>query len=159
MRSARVRAGVGASLSLGHIHPLAPPAGRYGRLGVGDHGNIHTPRIVVNGLQSKRVTQVACGTFHTMAITEDGVVLSWGFGGNGRLGHGDLKHRLVPKAVQLMHGRGVTGASSSLLQTGMGKSDVEVDADAQRVRLEARVRGGGGGQRGEGVGAGGRYPR
>eukprot|EP00897_Mesotaenium_endlicherianum_P005438 jgi/Mesen1/4922/ME000246S04145 len=39
-------------------------------------------------LAGERVAQVALGAQHTVALTEEGDVLTWGAGGSGRLGHG-----------------------------------------------------------------------
>lgn len=43
---------------------------------------------------------VACGFSHTACVTDGGVLWSWGHGDDGRLGHGDLKARLVPEPVE-----------------------------------------------------------
>lgn len=39
------------------------------------------------GLKGVKVTKVACGTNHCVALSEEGDVYTWGFGGYGRLGH------------------------------------------------------------------------
>jgi alpha-tubulin suppressor-like RCC1 family protein len=44
---------------------------------------------VYGDLENKKVVNVACGFQHTVCVTEDGEVYSWGFGKNGALGHGD----------------------------------------------------------------------
>ena len=46
------------------------------------------------------MAQVACGRYHTIARTENGLVFTWGGGKNGRLGHGDEKIRAQPTWVQ-----------------------------------------------------------
>lgn len=46
------------------------------------------------------VAQVACGRYHTIARTENGLVFTWGGGKNGRLGHCDEKIRAQPTWVQ-----------------------------------------------------------
>ena len=40
-------------------------------------------------LEGKKVIHVACGFEHTVCVTEEGDVYTWGFGKNGALGHGD----------------------------------------------------------------------
>ena len=44
-------------------------------------------------------TQVACGAFHTVALTKEGKVYTWGSNFRGQLGHGgndtDLKYILT----------------------------------------------------------------
>ena len=44
---------------------------------------------LVEELRDYRVVQVACGDAHTVALTGDGLVFSWGGGGCGQLGHPD----------------------------------------------------------------------
>lgn len=55
---------------------------------------------------------MALGEYHSVALTEDGSVYTWGYGGKtgffnwmysqevGALGHGDKKHTFVPKKVE-----------------------------------------------------------
>ncbi|XP_057860903.1 ultraviolet-B receptor UVR8 isoform X2 [Cryptomeria japonica] len=42
----------------------------------------------VKPLNGLRIKMIALGSEHSLALTEDGEVLSWGLGENGRLGHG-----------------------------------------------------------------------
>ena len=44
------------------------------------------PRLVL-GIEG-HVLQASCGARHTAVVTADGCVYTWGYGGNGRLGHG-----------------------------------------------------------------------
>ena len=39
------------------------------------------------------VVDVSCGLGHTLFLTDNGIVYSWGNGGNGRLGLGDVLDR------------------------------------------------------------------
>ncbi|MBA0664139.1 hypothetical protein Goklo_004188, partial [Gossypium klotzschianum] len=48
---------------------------------------------------NKKVVQVSCGWRHTLAITEEKNVFSWGRGTNGQLGHGESTDRLVVDQV------------------------------------------------------------
>mmetsp|Transcript_18230 Transcript_18230/g.38064 ORF Transcript_18230/g.38064 Transcript_18230/m.38064 type:complete len:471 (-) Transcript_18230:1643-3055(-) len=43
---------------------------------------------------------VACGRYHTVALTRSGEMYSWGGGKNGRLGHGDERIRTSPSRIQ-----------------------------------------------------------
>ncbi|GBG31733.1 Protein RCC2 [Hondaea fermentalgiana] len=47
------------------------------------------------------ITDVACGAQHTCAMDTQGRIYTWGFGGFGRLGHGDNKDHFEPTAVEL----------------------------------------------------------
>ena len=51
------------------------------RLGHGVTQIIECPRLV-EGLAGVNITKVACGDNHTLALSEDGAVFSWGFGGS-----------------------------------------------------------------------------
>ncbi|CEL96601.1 unnamed protein product [Vitrella brassicaformis CCMP3155] len=50
------------------------------------------------------VVRVACGSDHTLAITEDGSLWSWGVGTWGNLGQGDTQDRPRPSRVMLPEG-------------------------------------------------------
>lgn len=50
-------------------------------------------------LAAKKVLQVACGFQHTVALTEDGEVYSWGQGKFGALGHGNNVDQATPNKV------------------------------------------------------------
>ena len=77
--------GNGDKHRLGHGGPAAPEA---------------LPRLV-RGLRGglAPVSGLACGLGHTIALLLDGTMYTWGHGGNGRLGHGDLRDRTVPTRV------------------------------------------------------------
>lgn len=51
-------------------------------------------------LEGKQVTQVACGFQHTIAVTSDGDLYSWGYGKYGALGHGSTEDVAMPKKVE-----------------------------------------------------------
>lgn len=46
-------------------------------------------KVCEGGLSSARVTAIASGWDHCMAITDDGSLFTWGSGRGGQLGHGD----------------------------------------------------------------------
>ena len=55
---------------------------------------------------------VSAGECHSLAITADGSVWSWGWGGNGRLGHGDQQLQLLPKKIEALAGQRVIAVSA-----------------------------------------------
>jgi alpha-tubulin suppressor-like RCC1 family protein len=58
---------------------------RYGRLGHGDE--IDRPRFTfVKTFKDKKVIEVKCGHYHSLALTKDGHIYTWGYGSYGRLG-------------------------------------------------------------------------
>ena len=55
---------------------------------------------------------VTAGGSHSLALTADGAVWSWGWGNSGRLGHGDQQRQLLPKKVEAFAGRRVVAVSA-----------------------------------------------
>jgi len=75
-----------------------------GRLGLYPLSNhqytIQEPRPrLVKSLQNHRVEMVASGNDHTVVLTVEGVVFSWGVGGCGQLGMGDMENRYIPEQI------------------------------------------------------------
>jgi RCC1 and BTB domain-containing protein len=73
-------------------------------LGLGDTSDQHRP-VLVDALQERRVVQIACGSGHTVVLTDDGEVYTWGRGDDGRLGHGDNGWKFVPRLVEELRGK------------------------------------------------------
>jgi alpha-tubulin suppressor-like RCC1 family protein len=71
---------------------------RYGRLGTGHEPGVMDPTPVA-GLASQQVVAAACGSAHTLALTAEGSVYAFGYGGHGALGLGGTDNRLVPELV------------------------------------------------------------
>ena len=65
------------------------------------------PTRIVAGLKGMCVVQVSLSNNHVLFLTKDGEVLSCGDGWNGRLGHGNTEHQLVPKLIVALKGRRV----------------------------------------------------
>lgn len=65
------------------------------QLGTGTSGIQRRP-CRVDALSGLDVKSVAAAKFHSVALSTDGSIHSWGFGRGGRLGHPDFDiHRLV----------------------------------------------------------------
>jgi alpha-tubulin suppressor-like RCC1 family protein len=110
MAVGRARVGGGKKMiSAGHAHSLVTTGkekkiwsfgdGRFGRLGHGDAGNEVVPRLIET-LNHVVVKQVAAGIFHSIVLTRDGDVFTWGSGTLGPLGHGNTYTQNVPKRVE-----------------------------------------------------------
>ncbi|XP_060526978.1 E3 ubiquitin-protein ligase HERC2 [Cylas formicarius] len=99
--------------------------GEYGRLGHGDSVTQLKPRLV-KALAGHRVVQVACGSrdAQTLALTDRGLVFSWGDGDFGKLGRGGSEGCDVPHNVEKLNHLGVVqiecGAQFSLALTKTG---------------------------------------
>ncbi|KAG2575848.1 hypothetical protein PVAP13_7KG365400 [Panicum virgatum] len=71
-----------------------------GRLGHGVGTNVFQPRLV-ESLSICNIEQIACGEFHTCAVTATGDLYTWGDGTHnaGLLGHGSNVSHWIPKRV------------------------------------------------------------
>ena len=47
----------------------------------------------------ERMVGVSAGSSHSLALTAEGALFSFGYGAYGRLGHGDAANQLQPKRV------------------------------------------------------------
>ena len=89
-------------------------SGNWGVLGQGNENDVGFKEpAVVSKFQKLglKVVEVALGEYHTMALTDDGNVWTWGYAGKkglfnwmytqeiGALGHGDKELQFVPKKV------------------------------------------------------------
>ena len=55
--------------------------------------------------------QIECGLYHTVGLTKNGEVFSWGKNSDGQLGHGDKEDRSVPTKIAALHGLVITNVS------------------------------------------------
>ncbi|RLN04152.1 ultraviolet-B receptor UVR8-like [Panicum miliaceum] len=62
--------------------------GEHGRLGFGDDKSSHMVPLKVELLAGEDIVQVSCGGTHSVALTRDGRMFSYGRGDHGRLGYG-----------------------------------------------------------------------
>ncbi|MGH0184836.1 UNVERIFIED_CONTAM: hypothetical protein FKN15_017450 [Acipenser sinensis] len=76
--------------------------GSYGRLGLGDSNNQSVPKkLVLEPPRNIRKVSSSKGSDgHTMAVTVEGEVFSWGDGDYGKLGHGNSATQKYPKLIQ-----------------------------------------------------------
>lgn len=82
-----------------------------GQLGLGD--TIDRPHPVqLKSLRSQRVTYISCGMDHTVALTKDGGVFTFGAGTYGQLGHGSQAVETLPRMVLELMGSTVTQVAS-----------------------------------------------
>ncbi len=54
--------------------------------------------------QGLHVIQLSLGTSHSAAVVGDGRVFTWGYGGDGRLGHGGEEDVLYPRVISSLEG-------------------------------------------------------
>lgn len=93
-------------------------------LGRGDKVGGWKPRPVPS-IENVKIIQVASGGYHSLALTDDGKVLSWGHGGQGQLGHGSVQNQKIPAVVEALAHEQIIyiscGGSSSAAVTDNGK--------------------------------------
>jgi alpha-tubulin suppressor-like RCC1 family protein len=86
---------------------------------------LNTPTRLPSPLGSERVVSVSAGENHSLALTADGAVWSWGDGAYGRLGHGDQQNQLLPKKIEALACHSVVavsaGGAHSLALTAGGR--------------------------------------
>lgn len=100
---------------------LACGKGSYGRLGLGDCANQAAPRRLISfsgdtatqdtdasvlPIKIRTLSSSKGSDGHTLALTEDGQVYSWGDGDYGKLGHGDCTTYKLPKRITGIFGVG-----------------------------------------------------
>ncbi|KAG8303906.1 putative E3 ubiquitin-protein ligase herc1, partial [Homalodisca vitripennis] len=73
--------------------------GSYGRLGLGDSNNQPKPKRLEVSEKMKRLSSSKGSDGHTLALTEEGSVYSWGDGDYGKLGHGMNTTQKQPKLI------------------------------------------------------------
>ncbi|PNT68828.1 hypothetical protein BRADI_3g45740v3 [Brachypodium distachyon] len=74
---------------------------KFGQVGVADNVD-HCSPVQVIFPDEQKVAQVACGWRHTLALTENKNVFSWGRGTSGQLGHGEIIDRNTPKMIDAL---------------------------------------------------------
>ncbi|XP_023655081.1 RCC1 and BTB domain-containing protein 1 isoform X1 [Paramormyrops kingsleyae] len=84
----------------------------YSQLGNGTTNQGLSPILVTSNLASKEVTEVACGSHHSMALTSDGEVFAWGYNNCGQVGSGSTANQPTPRRVSsCLQNRVATGIS------------------------------------------------
>ena len=80
-------------------------------LGHGGNERKLTPE-QISTLQDESIVHVACGWDHSLAVTAEGILYTWGAGTNGKLGHGDENDRAFPTCVEALRGQIVVQAEA-----------------------------------------------
>ncbi|XP_030420591.1 RCC1 and BTB domain-containing protein 1 isoform X2 [Gopherus evgoodei] len=109
-----------------------------GQVGSGSTANQPTPRKVSNCLQTKMVVSIACGQTssmavidngeitcgyaHTLALTDEGLLYSWGANTYGQLGTGNKSNQLSPAQIMMEKERVVEIAACHSSHTSAAKT-------------------------------------
>ncbi|XP_060527187.1 probable E3 ubiquitin-protein ligase HERC1 [Cylas formicarius] len=73
--------------------------GSYGRLGLGESSNQILPKRILLDSVVEKLSSSKGSDGHTLALTEDGHVYSWGDGDYGKLGHGNCATHKQPERI------------------------------------------------------------
>ncbi|KAK7864423.1 hypothetical protein R5R35_000463 [Gryllus longicercus] len=98
----------------------------YCELGNGSSNQCWVPSLVQSMLTGKVVVEVACGSHHSLALTDDGEVYAWGQNNCGQVGSGMSANQSLPRRVNsvLSARRCITiacGQTSSIAVTDTGE--------------------------------------
>ncbi|XP_023409026.1 probable E3 ubiquitin-protein ligase HERC6 isoform X2 [Loxodonta africana] len=101
-------------LSCGKEHSLAVchkgrvfawGAGSEGQLGIGEFKELNFTPMKVKALAGIKIIQVSCGHYHSLALSQDGQVFSWGNNSHGQLGLGkEFLSQESPQRVKSLEG-------------------------------------------------------
>ncbi|KAJ0088207.1 hypothetical protein Patl1_33075 [Pistacia atlantica] len=99
---------------------------RKGNFGIGESDKVGGWRPKpIPSLEDVLIIQLASGGYHSLALTDEGKVLSWGYGGHGQLGHSSTENQKVPVVIEALVDERVVyitcGGSSSAAITDKGK--------------------------------------
>uniref|UniRef100_A0A8C5MMK1 HECT domain-containing protein n=1 Tax=Leptobrachium leishanense TaxID=445787 RepID=A0A8C5MMK1_9ANUR len=79
--------------------------GTEGELGTGQLNQTNSIPRRISGLSNSKIIQVSCGHFHSIALSDDGRVFSWGSNKAGQLGLGkQTPNQARPQIVMSLHG-------------------------------------------------------
>eukprot|EP00536_Pseudo-nitzschia_multiseries_P017830 jgi/Psemu1/264537/estExt_Genewise1Plus.C_18540006 len=95
------------SVSEGSLVLFTWGRGEDGQLGLGDTSDQDEPEYV-DALRGVGIRQIACGSGHTVVLSTEGEVYTWGRGDDGRLGHGDNGWKYVPRITRSLERQVVT---------------------------------------------------
>ncbi len=99
--------------------------GDFGRLGHGNPTDLFLPK-EISSLCNIKIKMVACGDSHTMVVTGQGEVFSFGRNQNGQLGQGSRLDCMAPKKVDQLKSHCVEsiscGAEHTVACTSEGKT-------------------------------------
>ncbi|CAM6124002.1 unnamed protein product [Calypogeia fissa] len=75
--------------------------GAFGALGHDSKEDVTVP-LLLGTLWGLGIVQIACGEYHSAALSSDGQVFTWGRGKYGQLGHGSIESEFQPVAVKAL---------------------------------------------------------
>ncbi|CAG0901286.1 unnamed protein product [Darwinula stevensoni] len=96
----------------------------YCQLGNGSSSQCTVPTLITSNLTDKKVADVACGSHHSMCLTDDGEVFTWGQNNCGQVGLGTTANQPAPRRISITTGKKAVAiacgqtSSIALLESG-----------------------------------------
>lgn len=87
------------------------------RLGHATEDHVRSPKII-DVFSGKRIVDVAVGSIHCLAVTEDGEVYSWGKNEQGQLGDTSNHAKAEPTVIATLDSKEITGVACGPSQVG-----------------------------------------
>ena len=117
-------------VSSGHCHTLALTnngiytwgGSQFGQMGVGTLTQCSNPQLITS-LAEELIIDTVAGQYHSVAVTSDGRVFTWGWGVHGQLGHGNTENMHVPTLVISLLGTVISHISAGHAHTMLLSSD------------------------------------
>lgn len=99
------------SVSSGHCHTLALTnngiyawgGNQYGQVGLDYLSQCPSPQLI-SSLSDETIVDAVAGQYHSIALTSDGRVFTWGWGVHGQLGHGSIENIFTPTVITSLLG-------------------------------------------------------
>ncbi|XP_046477721.1 uncharacterized protein ca [Neodiprion pinetum] len=121
------------SVSCGRCHSLAVTnngiyawgASQFGQLGLEKKLQCPNPELIVT-LAHEIIVDAVAGQYHSVALTKDGRVFTWGWGVHGQLGHGNTIKKNIPTLVTSLLGTIVRQISAGHAHTLVLTADGDV---------------------------------
>uniref|UniRef100_K3X668 RCC1-like domain-containing protein n=1 Tax=Globisporangium ultimum (strain ATCC 200006 / CBS 805.95 / DAOM BR144) TaxID=431595 RepID=K3X668_GLOUD len=89
---------------------------------------------LIEELEGKEIIRFACGCYHTIAVSDNGVLFVFGRNNHGQLGTGDTNERLYPFPIEYFLGKRIAmvaaGFYHTIVLTG-GKEEEKTDQDGE----------------------------
>eukprot|EP01083_Nonionella_stella_P005829 16831_1 len=70
-------------------------------------GHYQTNPKIIEALKTKHIVNIASGKSHSLCVSKDGAVYTFGHGEYGQLGHGNKEAQLIPKEVQFFKDKNI----------------------------------------------------
>ena len=96
--------------------------GEFGRLGHGDTTS-HREPTPLEQEELQGAVMIACGGHHTVAVTERGSVVTWGWGNDGQLGSGNTHDQMQPTEIKALSPVRVTAVACGYYHTSVVTED------------------------------------